>query len=297
MALVQHNGLSRKMTTILLYVLLALISLACALPLINVLAVSFSSNSYATAGLVKLWPRGFTLSPYHFVLGKPDFLRSMGTSVQRVIYGVSLNMLLTVLIAYPLSMESTRFRYRTAYAWYFVFTTLFAGGLIPSYILVMKLHLLNKIAALVLPGAVPVFNVVLLLNFFRSLPKELSEAAFIDGAGHFKTLWKVYIPLSAPALATITLFAIVGHWNEWFYGLIYMNNPSHYPLSSYLQTVVVNRDLNSLNLTQELQLLQNLSDRTVKAAQIFLGALPVLIVYPFLQRYFMTGIVLGSVKE
>ncbi|RED56592.1 carbohydrate ABC transporter permease [Cohnella lupini] len=295
--MVQHKGLSRTLTTVLIYAILAIISLACLLPLINVLAVSFSSNGYATAGLVKLWPRGFTLGPYEFVLNKPEFLRSMGVSLQRVLYGVSLNMLLTVLIAYPLAKEASQFRMRTAYAWFFVFTTLFAGGLIPSYILVLKLHLIDNLAALVLPGAVPVFNVILLLNFFRSLPKEMSEAAYIDGAGHWQTLWKVYIPLSAPALATITLFSIVGHWNEWFNGLIYMNTPNHYPLSSYLQTVVVNRDLNSLNLTQELQILQNLSDRTVKAAQIFLGALPVLIVYPFLQRYFMTGIVMGSVKE
>ncbi|TMY87285.1 carbohydrate ABC transporter permease, partial [Klebsiella pneumoniae] len=175
-------------------------------------------------------------------------------------------------------------------------TMLFHGGLIPLYMTVKYTGIMNTLWALVLPNAVPVFNVVLLLNFFRGLPKELEEAAFMDGAGHWTTLWRVMVPLSAPALATITLFATVGHWNAWFDGLIFMNSPDNYPLQSYLQTVVINRDL-SLVSSSDLKALAEVSDRTAKAAQIFLGALPILLVYPFLQRFFMKGIVLGSVKE
>ncbi|CAI6061156.1 carbohydrate ABC transporter permease [Cohnella sp. JJ-181] len=288
---------SGRIASFLIYAALALIAIVCLLPLLNVLAVSLSGSQYATAGEVKLWPIGFTLSPYRFVIEKPEFLRSMGISLERVALGGLLNLALTVLTAYPLAKERGQFRYRSVYVWVFVFTMLFSGGLIPSYILIKELHMLDSIWALILPGALPVFNVILLLNFFRSLPKELSEAAHMDGAGHWKILWKLYVPLSAPALATISLFTIVGHWNAWFDGLIYMNSPQHYPLSSYLQTVIVNRDLNSLNLSQDMQVLRDLSDRTVKAAQIFLGALPILAVYPFLQRFFMTGIVMGSVKE
>ncbi|BBH18718.1 protein LplC [Paenibacillus baekrokdamisoli] len=294
--MVEHATLGRKIFVSFNYTLLSVLSILCLLPLIHVLAVSFSSSSAATAGLVKLWPVGFTMSSYDFVLAKPAFLKSIGVSLQRVAIGVTVNMLLTILIAYPLSKEVSKFPYRTAYVWIFVVTILFQGGLIPLYMMVSYTAIRDTIWAMVLPSAVPVFNVVLLLNFFRGLPKELEEAAFIDGAGHWTTLWRVIVPLSAPALATITLFATVGHWNSWFDGLIFMDSPKHYPLQSYLQTVVINRDL-SLVSSADMKALAEVSDRTAKAAQIFLGALPILLVYPFLQRFFMKGIVLGSVKE
>ena len=294
--MVEQLGFGRMLFLTVNYALLAALALLCLLPLVHVLSVSFSSSHAATAGLVKLWPVDFTLSSYEFVLAKPAFLTSVGVTLQRVVIGVAVNMLLTVLIAYPLAKETAKFPYRTAYVWFFVVTMLFHGGLIPLYMTVKYTGIMNTIWALVLPGAVPVFNVVLLLNFFRGLPKELEEAAFMDGAGHWTTLWRVIVPLSAPALATITLFATVGHWNSWFDGLIFMNSPDNYPLQSYLQTVVINRDLALMSST-ELKSLAEVSDRTAKAAQIFLGALPILLVYPFLQRFFMKGIVLGSVKE
>jgi putative aldouronate transport system permease protein len=148
---------------------------------------------------------------------------------------------------------------------------------------------------LIIPGAVNSFNAVLMLNFFRSLPKGLEEAAFIDGASHWVNLWKIYLPLSKASLATITLFVIVGHWNSWFDGLIYMNSNYKYPLQSLLQTTVVN--INTKIWTEhDLQLLKMVNDRTVRAAEIFITMIPILVVYPFLQKYFTTGIVLGSVK-
>ncbi|MBD2868962.1 carbohydrate ABC transporter permease [Paenibacillus arenilitoris] len=294
--MVERLTTGRRVFVAVNYALLLFMSLLCLLPLIHVLSVSFSSSEAATAGLVKLWPVEFTASSYQFVLAKPAFLTSVGVTLQRVAIGVTVNMLLTILVAYPLSKEVTKFPYRTVYVWVFVITILFHGGLIPQYMIVKYTGIMDTIWALVLPSVVPVFNVVLLLNFFRGLPKELEEAAFIDGAGHWTTLWRVIVPLSAPALATITLFATVGHWNSWFDGLIFMNSPEHYPLQSYLQTVVINRDL-SLVSSSDMKSLMEVSDRTAKAAQIFLGALPILLVYPFLQRFFMKGIVLGSVKE
>lgn len=294
--MVEYYGTGRRLFVIINSTLLFVLACLCLLPLVHVAALSFSSSQAATAGYVKLWPVEFTTSSYSFVLSKPAFLKSIGVTLQRVLLGVTINMLLTVLIAYPLSKETTKFPYRTAYVWFFVITMLFHGGLIPQYMIVKYTGIMDTLWALVLPGAVPVFNVVLLLNFFRGLPKELEEAAFMDGAGHWITLWKVILPLSAPAIATITLFATVGHWNSWFDGLIYMNSPDHYPLQSYLQTVVINRDLTVMS-SIDMQSLAEVSDRTAKAAQIFLGALPILLVYPFLQRFFMKGIVLGSVKE
>ncbi|HEY0827530.1 MAG TPA: carbohydrate ABC transporter permease, partial [Bacilli bacterium] len=214
---------SRNMFVAFNYTLLISLSLLCLLPLIQVFAISLSSSSAATAGLVKLWPVDFTLKSYEFILHKPAFIRSFGVTIERVILGVSLNMLLTLLIAYPLSKKKGKFHFRTFYAWYFVFTILFSGGLIPWYMTIEAVGLMDSIWALILPGAVPVFNVILLLNFFSGLPKELEESAFIDGAGYWTALWRIYAPLSLPALATLTLFSIVGHWNAWFDGLILMN--------------------------------------------------------------------------
>jgi putative aldouronate transport system permease protein len=278
------------------HIFLIVLALLCILPLLNVLAISLSDRGPAAAGVVGLWPVDFTTAAYQFTLGKSAFVRSFGISLLRVALGVSLNIFLTILVAYALAKEVRQFRWRTAYVWFFVFTMLFSGGLIPGYIVVQQVGLINTIWALVIPGAVPVYLVVLLLNFFRGLPRELEEAAYIDGAGHWGTMWNVHIPLSLPALATITLFATVNHWNEWFAGLIFMNSPRNYPLASYLQTVIITID-SIISGETDYRLLGEINNRTTKAAHVFLGALPILAVYPVLQRYFISGIVLGSVKE
>ncbi|MFS0726766.1 carbohydrate ABC transporter permease [Paenibacillus sp. 1P07SE] len=278
------------------YTFLTVLALLCVMPLIHLFAISLSSNSAATAGEVFLWPVDFTLKSYEFVLGQSAFLTSMGVTIQRVLLGVSINMLLTIMVAYPLSKESSALKGRTFYVWIFVFTMLFSGGIIPMYMTMRFLGLLDTIWVLVLHAAVPVFNVVILLNFFRNLPKELEEAALIDGAGHWKILWRIYVPLSAASIATVTLFAIVMHWNAWFDGILFMNSPDNYPLQSYLYTVVVGMQT-IINSSTDMELLTMVSDRTARAAQLFVGALPVLLVYPFLQRHFTKGIVLGSVKE
>lgn len=276
-------------------VVLVIAGLLCLLPLVHVLAVSLSNKSEAAAGAVTLWPRDFTVESYMFVFKRSAFWKAFGVTLQRVLIGTPLNMLLCVLTAYPLSKESTRFKARTVYTWFFFFTMLFGGGLIPTYLLISQLKMLNTIWALVLPGAVQVFNVVLMLNFFRQVPSELEDAALIDGAGHFVTMLRIYVPISLPSIATVLLFSLVGHWNSWFDGLIYANSPDMYPLQSYLQTVVVMRDV-TLMTGDDWKNLAEVSDRTVKAAQIFMGAVPILCVYPFLQRYFVKGIVIGSVK-
>jgi putative aldouronate transport system permease protein len=270
-------------------------AILCIIPLIHVAAMSFSSNASAAAGKVTLWPVDFTLNSYNYVAKRAAFWHSMLVSVERVVLGTAINLLLTIMIAYPLSKETKEFRSRSIYTWIFFITMLFGGGLIPWYMVIKQMGLLDKIWALILPGAVPVFSVILLLNFFRQVPKELCEAAFIDGAGHWTTLWKVYVPVSTPALATIALFAMVGHWNSWFDGLILMNKPQNYPLQSYIQTIVVQRTY-SMMTREEIQELASISDKTLRAAQIFLGSLPIILVYPFLQKFFVKGIVLGSVK-
>jgi len=282
--------------SVLNYIFLTIIAISCIFPLIHVLSISFSSASAVAAGQVKLWPVEFTTASYQSVFGKKEFLTAFFVSIQRLLLGVTVNMVLVILLAYPLSKESKQFRMRTVYVWFFVFTMLFSGGLIPQYIFVKETGLIDTLWALVLPSAVPVFNVVLLLNFFRGLPKELEESAKLDGAGHLTILWRIFTPISMPAIATILLFTIVGHWNSWFDGLIYMNQPEHYPLQTFLQTNVITKQLSQMT-AQEAEQYLRISDRTGRAAQIFVAALPVMVVYPFLQRFFMKGIVLGSVKE
>jgi putative aldouronate transport system permease protein len=275
---------------------LSAVAFTCLLPMINQLAISFSSSGAVAMGAVGFWPVDFTLSSYQFMARKPEFFTSLGVSLERLALGVPVNMLVTVLAAYPLSKENKAFGGRKFYVWYIIVTMLFSGGLVPWYMTVKYTGLIDKIWALVLPGAVPVFNIVLLMNFFRTIPREIEEAAIIDGASHARILAAIYLPVSAPAIATLTLFCIVNHWNSWFDGLIFMNTPEKYPLQTYLQTIVVSRDLSFLKNVKDLKILEEVSDRTGKAAQIFIAALPVLAVYPFLQKYFTKGIVLGSVK-
>jgi putative aldouronate transport system permease protein len=284
-----------QLFTILNYFILFIAGLLCILPIIHILAISFSASAPANAHLVGLWPMGFNIESYTKTLNNPNFLRAFFISIGRTSLGTFMTMSVITLAAYSLSKDSSVLKSRNIYAWYFVFTMLFTGGMIPLYMVVRNLHMMDTIWALVLPGAVQVFNMILLMNFFRATPKELEEAALIDGAGHFTVLFRIYLPLAMASIATLSLFSIVGGWNAWFDGLLYINNYRNYPLATFLQTVIVQQDFSKL--TANPRDLLNISQRTVKASQIFIGMLPVLIIYPFLQRFFVKGIVLGAIKE
>lgn len=275
------------------YIFLAVVAVLCVLPIINVLAISFSSSGAANANLVKFWPIDFTTKSYKIIFSRPDIKNALWISIQRTILGVIINDVLTILMAYPLSKTNKQFPGRNIYMYSLIFIMLFSGGLVPLYILVNELHLINSIWALILPGAVPIFNVVLMMNFFRQLPKEIEEAAFVDGASNFRSLIEIVLPLSLPVIATVTLFQFVGHWNDWFSGLIFMNNVKYYPLQTLLQSTLSSGDITNL---EQAKMYADVSDRTLKAAQIFVTTLPILVLYPFMQKYFAKGIVLGSVK-
>ena len=265
-----------KLFSLINGIVLTLLALLCILPLVNVLAISLSSNTAVTAGKVMFLPVDFTLKSYEYVAKREAFWRAMGITLERCLLGVALNVLLCIMTAYPLSM-------------------LINGGLIPNFMTVKSLNLLGTIWALVLPGAVPVFSVVLMLNFFRALPDELEEAAIVDGANQWQIMMKIYVPLSKASIATIFLFALVYHWNAWFDGIIYMNKPEQYPLQSYLNTILVDTQ-STTSGALDWQTMSLVSDRTVKCAQIFLSTLPIIAAYPYLQKYFVKGMVLGSVK-
>ena len=248
------------------------------------------------AGMVTFWPVNFTLAAYRAILEDQQFFRSFANSVYRVLLGGGINLVLTVLMAYPLSKSTRVFPQRNVYMWYLAFSMLFGGGLIPSYLLINNLKMLDTIWALVLPGAVPIFNVIILMNYFKGLPDELEEAARIDGANPWTILVRIFIPLAVPSIATVTLFSIVGHWNAFFDGIIYMNHSRNLPLQSYLQQLVVEIRNTSTMSPEELQRMRDLASKNFNAAKVFVSMIPILAVYPFLQKYFVTGLVLGSVK-
>ncbi|WP_308638238.1 carbohydrate ABC transporter permease [Paenibacillus silvisoli] len=286
-------------TDIMIFVLLTIVACISLFPLWYTIALSFSDKAAVNAGRVFAWPVGFNLSSYKIILEDHKFFAAFLISVKRVLLGGAINFILTVIMAYPLARDNKMFPGRKYYVWYLVFSMLFSGGLIPLYMTITELHLQNTIWSLVLPGAVPVFNVILIMNFFRNLPKELEEAAVVDGAGPWYTLMRIFIPVSMPALATVTLFSIVGHWNSFFDGLIYMNRPENYPLQTYIQQLVVRIDpalMQSLT-TEQLIELSKASDKTLNSAKLIVAMIPLLMIYPFLQKYFVHGIVLGSVKE
>lgn len=277
------------------YTVLTLLALICLFPLLNILAMSFSSATAVSAGRVLFFPVEFNTYAYNYVIEKREFWQSLLKSVERVCIGVPFTMLITILVAYPLSKESTQLRLRGVYAWIFFFTMLFSGGLIPGYLLIQNLHMMDTIWALILPMAVPVYNIVLMLNFFRGIPKELEEAALIDGANQFQTCFRIYVPCAKPSIATLTLFTFISHWNSYFDGLIFSNFPDSYPLASFLYTVVVKRDMSLLSIEQ-IREMAMVDDRTIRCAQIFISLIPIMIIYPFAQKYFVKGMTVGAVK-
>jgi len=290
-----RKTLGEKVFDVFNYIFLTALALSCVLPFIHMLAISFSSSAAATQGRVGLWPVEFTLSSYRFAFQRPDFIRSFGITLERVILGWAVNMFLVIITAYPLSKTKQVFKSRTLIAWFFAVTMFVGGGLIPTYMVVTSTGLKNTIWALIIPGAVPIYHMVILLNFFRQIPKEIEESALMDGARQNRILWQIYVPLSIPALATLTVYTVVGHWNEWFSGMIYMDDSKNYPLQTYLQSIITTPDFSLFDTTQ-IELLKKISNKTFRAAQIMIVTMPVLLIYPFMQKYFISGMTLGSLK-
>ena len=297
--MIRKKGIAANTGAIVIYALVILLGLACLLPMLNILAISFSSSDAAAANIVGFLPVKFTTAAYAKIMEDRQFWRSFGISVFRVVAALVINLVLIVLMAYPLSKSKREFKGRGIYMGLLIFAMLFNGGMIPTYIVVKNLHLLNTIWALILPGAVPVFSVILLMNFFKGVPKALEEAAIIDGASQFQVLLQIMVPCAKPSIATVSLFSIVGSWNDFFGGLIYMQRVEDYPIMTYIQSL--NIDLQELvkNAANSaaLENVAELSNRNLNAAKIVVAVIPLLLIYPFLQRYLISGLVMGSVKE
>ena len=293
--MIKSKTIGGKTADILIYLTVIFMTMCCLFPLLNMVAISFSDKAAASANMVGLVPVDFTTSAYKTLLGEFQFWVSFWISIKRVFLGTIINMILTILLAYPLSKSKREFKGHDVYMYIEIFAMLFSGGMIPIYLTIKSYGLLNSIWALILPGAVPVFNVILLMNFFKGVPKSLEEAAAIDGASKLTILLKIYLPISMPALATIILFCIVNHWNDFFSGLVYMNKTSMYPLQTYIQQLSV--DMSQITDPEQLKRFAQVSNKTLDAAKIVVSTIPLLIIYPFLQKYFVSGIVIGAVKE
>ncbi|CAN7270186.1 carbohydrate ABC transporter permease [Paenibacillus sp. LjRoot153] len=275
--------------------LLILVSILCILPMLHIFAVSLSGKTAAESNLVTLFPIDFNLDSYVKTFQNDNFLHAIQISVWRSLIGTVMAMMVTVLAAFPLSRSNIEFKPRNFYVWFFLIIMIFDAGLIPHYLLIQKIGLVGSFWVYILPHLLNVWNIILMMNFFRAIPKELDEAATMDGATSFRIFFSVYLPISMPALATLSLFTLVGHWNNWFDGMLYMRSPEQWPLATLLQTIVVARDLSKTGI--DFEDLELLSNRSVKAAQIFIAMIPILVVYPFLQRFFVKGMVIGAVKE
>lgn len=281
-----------------IYALVILLGLICLLPLWYIVAVSFSRASAVEGNMVTLFPVGFNTTAYEEILGDKQYWRSFGISVVRVVLAVIINTVLSVSMAYPLTKNNKVFRGRNIYMNLLIFAMLFNGGLVPTFLTLKSYGLLNTIWALVLPGAVPIFNVILLMNFMLGIPRSLEEAAILDGANPVQVLTEVYLPCSVPVIATVALFSIVGSWNDFYSGLMYITRIKNYPLMTYIQSITINmEDILRNGTMEEIIRASQVSELNMNAAKIVVAVVPLLLIYPFLQKYFITGIVIGAVKE
>lgn len=295
--MVRSKSLGSRLVTILIYALMILTAFLSLAPLVNTIAISFSSGTAAASGSVNFIPVQFSWQSYAKIIADHAFWQAFGVSVMRVLVGGSLSLVLTVLMAFPLSRSQEQFPARNIYMWVLIFAMLFSGGMIPTYMVVYKLGLINSFWSLVLPGAVNIWNVILMMNFFKGIPNALEEAAVIDGASPLQILLKIYLPLAIPSLATITLFTVVGYWNDFFSGLIYINDQTKIPLQTYLQQLSIQAQNLTTMSKEEIMALARVSSLSLNSAKILVSMIPILLIYPLMQRFLVKGLVLGAVKE
>ncbi|WP_141503183.1 carbohydrate ABC transporter permease [Paenibacillus luteus] len=280
-----------KLLDIVLILVVTIASLLCLAPMIHILALSLSGNSAIMSGKVTLIPIDMDWTAYKAVFGNDQMIRSLVFTIGMVSLFTMIAMTMTVMAAYPLTKK--QLKGRDLFLFVIVVTMFFSGGMIPEYLLVKNLNLLDSIWSLILPGAINAFYLLIIKTFFSSIPLELEESARMDGASHFRILLGIILPLSLPVLATISLFYAVGRWNGFMDALLYITNSNLYPLQLRLYEMVMNSQVNSM--------LEGIGTaapvpESLKAASIMFATLPILLVYPWLQRYFVSGMMIGAVK-
>lgn len=274
-------------------VILTLVSIIVLYPIIMIVSSSFSDPSAVMANRVKLWPINPTLMVYKMVFKHPEIWGSYLNTIIYTVVGTAVNIFLTTLGAYPLSRKDLYGR--NIFTGIFVFTMFFGGGMIPSFLLIKSLHLYNTIWAIVLPGAISTWNLMIMRTFFQNtIPLELQESAFIDGANDITVFTKVVLPLSAPIIAVMVLFYGVGHWNSWLSALLYLSNRSRYPLQIVLREILIQSSTQEMSGGSISD--QEMIGEGIKYATMVVATLPILCLYPFLQRYFVKGVMVGAIK-
>ena len=275
----------------------ALFILVTLYPLIFVVSASFSAGEALMRGEVWLLPKGVNLDAYRTIFKMPEILRGFVNSLFYTALGTAVNVVFTVLAAYPLSRKDLYGR--PVLMFLFAFTMMFSGGLIPTYLLVRDLKLLNSGWALILPGALSVWNMTITMNFFRgNLPDEMLEATQIDGCNDVQFLWRFAVPLSKSILAVIALFYAVGHWNSYFSALIYLTDARKYPLQLVLRDILINNqlDISSSQMDVQTMLRKEYLQDLLKYAIIVVSTVPMMVLYPFVQKYLVKGVMLGSLR-
>ncbi|WNQ10760.1 carbohydrate ABC transporter permease [Paenibacillus aurantius] len=281
---------------VIIHVVLGLTLLIVLYPLVFVAVASISDPAAVLAGEVWLFPKGFTLMGYEKVFQNGEILNGYANTILYTVIGTLINLVMTTLAAYPLARRD--FFGRNGFMALFVFTMFFSGGLIPTYLLVKNLGMVNTMWALVIPNAVSVWNIIIMRTFFQqNIPLEVQESAQMDGCSNIQILLRMVLPLSLPILAVMTLFYSVSHWNAFFNALIYLSDRGKYPLQLILREILIQNNMNDMVQTNEESLAKSLMQaESIKYAVVIIANLPVLMLYPFLQRYFVKGLTIGAVK-
>lgn len=283
---------------IILNIIVWLLVLFTLYPMYYVLILSISDPVEAATMNVYFWPKGLYLDSYMMLFNNPAMWRAYMYTFIYVISGTFLMLITSVMGAYPL-LEMNLFG-RKILVFFLIIPMYFSGGMIPSFLLITKLGLYNTIWAMILPGAVGIWNIILTRTFFASIPSTLKESAFIDGANHFKILFQIYLPLSKPILAVISIYTVVGIWNSWFNAMVYLPNVKLQPLQMYLRRVLVEQSVDLTKLPASAQaeaFRKKMSSLQLRYSMIMFTTLPVIFIYPFFQKYFIKGAMLGSLKE
>lgn len=274
------------------YIVLTLMALATLLPFINVISVAFSNETAIRMQKVTFYPVGFTLAAFKFTFENSQFVNSLKVSLFVTIVGTFLAVLITFITAYPLSKPNLKLRKPMLI--FFIIPMVFSGGLIPWFLLIKGLGLYNKIWALIIPFIFSTYNMLLVKNYLETLPSEVEEAAMIDGVSSMQLLFYIVLPMAKPVIATITLFVSVGLWNSYFPGMFLVSDPKLKPIQTYLYELVRMTTLPVNQLPPEIAM--RLTPDSISSANIVISTIPILLVYPYLQKYFVKGLVVGSVK-
>lgn len=282
-----------KLFNIFNIVFLGVIGLSMILPIIHIIAQSLSNAVAINAGKVSFWPVGFTLGSYKLILEDSSIWMGFRNSVIITVFGTLINLVMTAMLAYPLSRPE--YLYRKVVLIIVLFTLVFSAPLIPNYLLIKQLGLLDTLWALMLPMAISAFNLFIMRSFFMNMPNELIDSAKIDGCGEFRTFWKIVLPLSKPALATMGIIYAVAHWNRYAEAVFYISAREWIPLQVRLREIVFTEEFGQSDVSSEL--LTMLSPEGVKMAVIVVATLPIMLIYPFLQKHFIQGMLVGSIKS